>query len=589
VPVVPLVRLTRGILARAILIGLCGLVLAGFLALVSMTLWEKRAQTIVDAARTRENLTRTLEEQVVGRVREVDLVLTNLAYQLDEQVALGPLDAGEVQRLLSAHMHQKAGYADLAVFDSNGNYLADATGEARYFDARHDEYFTVLRDQNSDSFHISLPYLSQVAPMWSLSFSRRLRNRDGSFGGIVLATIDLTQFENFYASLDVGRDGNITLWDGTASRVLSRHPANLNLLGRTFDRGPLYEFVKAGLSEGTLESVSPLDGVDRMLTFRRIPDMPLVISVAQAEHDVMAEWRRDLFTYSIAFAFGAIILVSLTGVLLRQFAQQQRLVEALRGSMREAETASRTKTEFLACVSHELRTPLNAVIGFAELISTGITQDAAKIRGYALDIHASGQHLLRIIGDILDMSRVEAGMLELHEEEIEIEPVIATCLRQVEQRALDRGVALRCALTSNMPIVRADKTRLTQTLLNLLSNGVKFTGRGGSVSVDATIQPDGSLAVSVSDSGIGMTEEELAIAMEPFRQVDSRLARHYDGTGLGLPLAKAFAELHGGKLLLDSVPGRGTIARIIFPPERVLPCPIGKTGQLDERRQGEDA
>jgi signal transduction histidine kinase len=505
-----------------------------------MTLWEKRTQTIIDAARTRENLARTLEEQVVGRVREVDLVLSNLAYRLDEQLDRGPLDAGKVRRLLTAHMHQKAGYADLAVFGPGGNYLADATGDARYFDARQGDYFTVLRDQNSDNLHISLPYLTQVAPIWSLSFSRRLRNRDGSFGGIVLATIDLTQFEEFYASIDVGRDGNITLWDGTASRVLSRHPANLNLLGRTFDRGPLYELVKAGLSEGTLESVSPLDGVDRMLTFRRIPDMPLVISVAQAEHDVMAEWRRDLLTYSIGFAFGAIILVSLTGVLLRQFAQQQRLVEALRGSMREAEMASRAKTEFLACVSHELRTPLNAVIGFAELISTGITQDAVKIRRYAMDIHASGQHLLKIIGDILDMSRVEAGMLELHEEEIEIEPVIAACLRQVEQRALDGGVALRCVLTSNMLVVRADKTRLTQTLLNLLSNGVKFTGRGGSVSVDATIQTDGSLAVSVSDSGIGMTTEELAVAMEPFRQVDSRLARHYEGTGSRLAPGQGF-------------------------------------------------
>jgi two-component system, cell cycle sensor histidine kinase PleC len=186
------------------------------------------------------------------------------------------------------------------------------------------------------------------------------------------------------------------------------------------------------------------------------------------------------------------------------------------------------------------------------------------------------------------MSRVEAGKLELHEEEIEIEPVIAACLRQVEPRAFDGGVVLRNFVTSNMPTVRVDKIRLTQTLLNLLSNAVKFTGPGGSVSVDATIQPDGSLAISVSDSGIGMTTEELAVAMEPFRQVDSRLARHYEGTGLGLPLAKAFAELHGGELVLDSARGRGTIARIILPPERVLARQVGSTGQQEDRCQDEN-
>ncbi len=309
-----------------------------------------------------------------------------------------------------------------------------------------------------------------------------------------------------------------------------------------------------------------------MLDFRRVGNLPLVISVAQADYQVLAEWRRELWTYGIASAIGAAILALLTAGLWWQLTRQQRLVDALSASetaMREtnmslrkaimaAEAASRTKSEFLACMSHELRTPLNAVIGFAELIAGGTLQDARKVHGYAEDIRHSGQHLLRIITDILEMSRIEGGTLELNEEALDVAALIASSLRQVEPRARQGGVALQAASSGDLPLLRADEKRMIQVLFNLLSNGIKFTKPGGSVTVEAAAAADGGLTITVADNGIGMSATELAIAMEPFRQADSRLSRRYGGTGLGLPLAKALVELQGGRLTLASTPGSGT-------------------------------
>jgi signal transduction histidine kinase len=228
-------------------------------------------------------------------------------------------------------------------------------------------------------------------------------------------------------------------------------------------------------------------------------------------------------------------------------------------------------------MSHELRTPLNAIIGFSQVLQgIGRPADTEKIREYATDIEASGQHLLKIINDILEISRIEAGKLELREEEVDVAETIADCLRFVDRRAHEDGIELRWTVCDKLPKIRADKTRLKQILLNLLTNGVKFTPAKGHVAINASTDRDGSMVIAVLDSGIGMSLAEIDVAMQPFRQVDSSKSRRFEGTGLGLPLTKAFIELHGGRLAIESRPGFGTTARVIFPSERVL---TGTTSQ----------
>ena len=235
-----------------------------------------------------------------------------------------------------------------------------------------------------------------------------------------------------------------------------------------------------------------------------------------------------------------------------------------------ADAANNAKSAFLASMSHELRTPLNAIIGFSEMIRDALIGPVEpRYRDYASDIYGAGRHLQEIIDHVFDMSKVESGSLELHDDVVSLGDTVEMC-RQLMATAAERaGVELSVDLPDALPLLRADAARIRQILLNLLSNAVKFTPAGGRVGVAAAIEADG-IVVTVADTGIGMTPEDIAIAFEPFRQVDDVLSRRYEGTGLGLPLARALAELHGGRLEIESTPGLSTTVRLWLPRERTI-------------------
>lgn len=239
---------------------------------------------------------------------------------------------------------------------------------------------------------------------------------------------------------------------------------------------------------------------------------------------------------------------------------------------RAAEVANHAKTEFLANMSHELRTPLNAVIGFAELIGEEIAGPLGsdKYKEYSGDIRASGEHLLEIINEILDLSKIEAGRMTLLEDTFSVERVVTNSIRLVQERARSGDVALASEVHADLPYLRGDERMVRQLLTNFLSNAVKFTPEGGSVHVEAMQLLDGSIQIEVADTGIGMTEEEMETSMQPFRQISSSLARKHEGTGLGLPLAKSFIDLHSGSLDIESEAGVGTTIRVTFPPYRSI-------------------
>jgi two-component system cell cycle sensor histidine kinase PleC len=249
---------------------------------------------------------------------------------------------------------------------------------------------------------------------------------------------------------------------------------------------------------------------------------------------------------------------------------RKRTEAELRQSKTAAEFANRAKSEFLANMSHELRTPLNAIIGFSEVIAGEMMGPVGTPRyaGYAGDIRDSARHLLQIINDLLDLSKLEAGKQELHEEVLALPGLVEDSLRLVRERAASSGIELRVELAGDLPGLRADERMLKQILINLLTNAVKFTPRGGRVTVSGRVVGQGAVELAVTDTGIGMSEAEIEVALTPFGQVESALAREQKGTGLGLPLVRALAELHGGRLELQSEPGAGTTVAITFPPER---------------------
>jgi signal transduction histidine kinase len=249
--------------------------------------------------------------------------------------------------------------------------------------------------------------------------------------------------------------------------------------------------------------------------------------------------------------------------------------ETLRRAKDDAEAANKAKSEFLATMSHELRTPLNAIIGFSELMIRGVLGPVGNENylSYINDIHLSGRHLLDIINDILDFSKAEAGKLELVETDVDVGEVVSALLRLFGPKARDAGLVLCDRLPPGLPRLWCDERKLKQMLLNLLSNAVKFTPPGGTIELEAADTAAG-LTMSVRDTGIGIAKSDLARVLRPFVQVENSLSRRHEGTGLGLTLVKFMAEIHDGSLALESALGKGTTARLTFPPERVI-APAG--------------
>jgi signal transduction histidine kinase len=245
--------------------------------------------------------------------------------------------------------------------------------------------------------------------------------------------------------------------------------------------------------------------------------------------------------------------------------------QGLRIAKEGAEAANRAKSEFLANMSHELRTPLNAVIGFSEIIKDQLYGPAGDDRysTYAANIFQSGHHLLQLINEILDLSKLEAGQLKLNEEDVDLADTIGSCVSLMEEQAKRSKIQLSTNIDGGLPPIHGDSRRMRQILLNLLSNAVKFTPEGGLVRVSA-FRRNGGLAIAVSDNGIGIDPGDFEKALAPFGQVESTLSRKFEGTGLGLPLAKHLIEMHGGTLSLESEVNGGTTVTIFLPPERII-------------------
>jgi len=243
----------------------------------------------------------------------------------------------------------------------------------------------------------------------------------------------------------------------------------------------------------------------------------------------------------------------------------------LSSALASAAAANNAKSQFLATMSHELRTPLNAVIGFSEMLKTEMFGPIAneRYRSYHDDILQSARHLLALINDVLDLTKLDAGAFELSDEVIDLENIIEQCVHLMQPQAAKGDVKL-VLFDRRIPHLRADGKRMRQILLNLLSNAVKFTMPGGTVSTFCIVH-DGGLDITVDDTGIGMRSEDIPRAFERFGQIDSTLARKYDGAGLGLPLARQLVELHGGTLKIESTVGAGTTVTVSLPPDRLCP------------------
>jgi PAS domain S-box-containing protein len=356
---------------------------------------------------------------------------------------------------------------------------------------------------------------------------------------------------------DKANDGLLLLDPGTG-HIRSANEKALTLLG--YERSELSEITVATLHPHDFHIVSAFleevrqsgSGITDEVSCRRKDGDLLPAEVSASIIESGTTWH---------------VLISIRDITDRREAERQRLQ-----ALEDLQIANRSKTEFLANVSHELRTPLNAILGFSHIIAEeqfGTCGNAAY-RDYAKDIHDAGSHLLEVVDDLLDLTKIERGTETLVEDEINLAATCRNMVRRVDERARHGNVTVDMAVLSDIPPFLGDARKLKQILSNLLSNAVKFTPAGGRVVVDGGHLPGTGHWLSVADTGIGMEEDDIDKALTPFQQLDGALSRSYEGLGIGLAVTRAFVNLHDGRIGIKSTPGEGTRVTINFPPERAL-------------------
>jgi signal transduction histidine kinase len=314
---------------------------------------------------------------------------------------------------------------------------------------------------------------------------------------------------------------------------------------------------------------------DLAITTAPIPDAEsIAIEGPGGETVAYLSWTPQRPWNALLLRSAAPVLIALLFLGFVAYVAHLRIRETaaeLEQSMNRVAQASHAKSDFMANMSHELRTPLNAIIGFSDVLlqDAGNPKDNAKFKEYLEDINASGQHLLALINDVLDLSKIEAGAEELDERRVAIGDVARSILRILAQRAEEEGVKLTFEAEEPLPQIRVDQRKLQQAFLNVLSNAIKFTGPGGTVAFRIRCEAETGIVFEVADTGIGIAPQDIPKALSKFGQIESTMNRKFGGTGLGLPLTMAIAELHGGRFDLRSELGAGTTVTITLPPERV--------------------
>jgi len=461
---------------------------------------------------------------------------------------------GETQQIVAMAMINEAGKVEVAAhkkgYEGWLDYHQTLIGQ---------QLFEHMREADDTDVFIGKHYTQGDTSL--ILMSRRYNKLDGEFGGLVIAAINPKYFIDFYDSIAFGKEKFMSLMLPDGSILASgpfQYPANEKLSQE-------WLATQGGVADDAQTQTNTSGDSMKIVSVKKLQIMPIAVSVVLDEEDFLGAWRQSRIK-----DVGFLALFTIFGSILSFFAvAMARQILRVEESESAAILASQAKSEFLANMSHELRTPLNAIIGFSEMISSGYFGPLnPKQKERVHDINLCGSHLLQLITDILEFSKGEAGKLELVEEKVDMAELVSESVRIMNGKIKTKGIQLVVAIEPGLPALWGDKRKIRQVLINLLSNSVKFTLEGGTITVAARVDAHNNINLLVSDTGIGIAEEDIPKALSVFGQVNR--SKSHEGTGLGLPLCKMYVELHDGKLMLTSKLGEGTSVRIVFPHQRTL-------------------
>jgi signal transduction histidine kinase len=579
-------RVSRLVSLRRELIGAGIAIAVIILAIAGIVLILLRNQTVENSDRAMATVSRVTAERTSQTFAAADVLIRSIAdMALKPGLGKAPTlaERARTRAFHDALFRLQKLLPELdsaAVIDADGNIVSSSREyPAPRVNISTVNVFKTLKEGQTSDLIISEPIVSRLTGQQELYLARSMIDDEGRFEGIVLVAISVKYFQNYFSGIDLGATSTVTLVNQDL-RMLARFPDPQELTGKVVQT--ISGDTRPASGQTVTFSTDGGRGVRRIVVtgFDVGRNHPMFLAISRTEAALLQPWRSALVFIVLFAATSLVVLAVLAVFVLRAVRHEERWGNALMereirlsrqaielAHARDvAETANRARGQFLANMSHELRTPLNAILGFSEILERGLFGPLGdpRYREFAADIHASGKHLLDVIGNILDLAKVDAGKLELFAQDFDIVEMMQTCSRLMSEAANAGGVSLELLAPQNPTYIQGDTTRVRQILLNLLSNAVKFTPRGKTVTLAGEPVEDGFI-IRVIDTGIGMTEEEALKAMEPFHQIDSSLARRYQGTGLGLPLTKSLVTLHEGEMDIKSVPGEGTTVTIWLP------------------------